>query len=67
MNMRDCVEFFWDEQTGLAHYTFENDQTGEQVTHTRPQPLDKPVATEELRASYFANLKFWLTTQPLHD
>lgn len=67
MNVRDCIEFFWDERTETAEFIYENDRTGELTSKTVHLPLAKPEVTEELKFGYFANLAFWLRTQPLYD
>lgn len=65
--MKECIEFSWDEQTGQSYFVYENDYTGEITSFLRYQPMKKPEVTQELRDRYFANLKFWLDTQPLYD
>jgi hypothetical protein len=61
------IEFFWDERSGIAYYLYENPATGELTSEQALMPLQKPEVDDDLRASYFATLKFWLDTQPLYD
>lgn len=63
----ELVEYFWDEQEATSYYTYENDRTGELTTVSKLQPLATQEVTEETKASYFANLRFWLQTQPMYD
>ena len=65
--MRELVEYFWDERTGIADYLYEDERTGELSASQKHQPMAKPEVTEELRASYFESLKYYLQTQPLYD
>lgn len=72
MNRQDLVEYFWDERSGVAEFIYEDDQTGELSLQQIFQPLVKPALEEDAvyeatRNGYFANLQFWLDTQPLYD
>lgn len=60
----EVIEYDWNEQTGVSTFTHENLRTGELSQTTAHHPLLKPEVTEETQQSYFANLVFWLKTQP---
>lgn len=64
---QELVEFYWDERSGIAEYLWENQRTGELNSYQRSQPHPKPEITDDLRAKYFADLLFWLNTQPMYD
>jgi hypothetical protein len=64
---KDLIEYFWDERESTAFFTYEDDRTGEITQVDKHRAMKTPVVTEETRASYFANLQFWLQTQPLYD
>lgn len=65
--MRQLIEYFWDERDQHSYYLYEDERTGELAEERKHHPRKKPEATDELRAEYFAGLKFYLETQPLYD
>lgn len=69
--MIDVIDYYWDDQTETATFVYEDDSkqlaTLENLTWERSwhQPLKAPELSEpELRAKYFAELQYWLETQP---
>lgn len=67
MSNRELIEYFWDEQESVSHFVYEDDRTGELEEYSKISMLETPEVTEDLKANYFANLQFWLKTQPLYD
>ena len=64
--MLDTVEYFWDEQFEIGHYTVENTYTGELKQRSVSQPFNWPpklTSYEAFQNKYFAELVTYLKTQ----